>query len=102
MYAGMIIHSIITNGVSVNSYLVPRRQCIFGQNSSLTRVWALIWTLYCKIDPHLGGFNTDLDTEVSTLYIILNEELADLYSRTLTIQKIIDIFKGVISTNILV
>ena len=49
-----IIHSIITNGVSVKSYLDPIIQCIFGHNYSLTRGWELIWTLYCKRDPHLG------------------------------------------------
>ena len=32
-------HSIITNGVSVKSYLYPWRHCIFGQNSSLTCGW---------------------------------------------------------------
>ena len=34
-----IIHSIITNGVSVKSYLDPIIQCIFGHNYSVTHIW---------------------------------------------------------------
>ena len=97
-----IIHSFLIGGFLVKSALALKIQRIVDQNSSLTCGWELIWKIYCKLDTNLGGFNTYLDEQITTISILPNEDLTEFSCSTLTIHKIIDHSKAVISTNILI
>ena len=99
---GRILNYIINNGVSVKSSIASRIYRIINQYSSLTCGWSLIWMLYCTHYPHLGGFNTNLDVDMATLYIQPHKDFIELYSRTLTIQNNIELSKTVISPNLLI
>ena len=91
---------LLTNIVSVKSALAPKSQWHVDQNSSFTYGCTLLWTLYCKHSPHIGGFNKYLDADKDTLSIRPNEELADFYSRTLHPENI-ELSNAIISLNIL-
>ena len=99
---GRIIHSLLTNVVSFKSVFAPKMQRIIHHNSSLTCVWELIRTLYCKRHPNLGGLNKFLVAEIATISIRPNEDLAEFYSRNIIIQKNIDLSKAAIYPNILI
>ena len=99
---GRIIHSLLTYGLSVKSAINPRIQIVLDQKSSFKCGWELLWTLYRKRAPHLGGFNTDLYAKIATLSIFSNEELAEVYSKTMTIQRNIELSRAVISPNIII
>ena len=95
------IHSILTNVEPIKYTISPKSQQIVDQNSSTTYVWDLIWTLYCKCAPHLGGLNTYLYADIDTLFIHPSKDLGMIYSRTLNIQNNIHNSREIISTNIL-
>ena len=64
--------------------------------------WDLRWTLHCNLTPHIGGSNTYLDLEISTIYIRPNEDLTEFYSRTINIHKNIQLSKATIYPNIII
>ena len=96
-------HSLTSNQWSLGQLCsCKKNQGIFDQNYSLACGWALLWNIYRKCDLQLVGFNTYFDTEIANISIRPNEELAEFYSRTMTIQKNYDLSKAIISPNILI
>ena len=62
--------------------------------------WVIICILYNKSAPNFGRLNTYLDLYISTLTILWNEDLAQLYYMNFIIQNNIDFSKAIDYTNI--
>ena len=58
--------------------------------------------LYNKCAPHLGGFNSYLDAEKATLNVRPNEDISELYSKTLASQMNIELSKATIYPNLII
>ena len=99
---GIITHLLLTNGVSVKYELSTKIQHIFDQKSSMTCGWALLWNIYHKRAPNLGGLNKYLDLDIATISNHPNEELSEFYTRNIIIQKNIDLSKAIMSPDILI
>ena len=64
--------------------------------------WDLIWTLYHKITPNLISAGNFFDTDIPAMSIHLNEDLSEVYYKTLPIQNSIYLSKAIISLNVFI